>query len=140
VHVLDLAGAALDDRGGEPLLDERARTAYRERALGLRDQLDEAERFGDAGRAARAREELDQVAAELARATGLGGRIRTSGTAERARASVTLAIRRAIKALEPVHPALAAHLAAAITTGAFCIYRPEPRARVTWHFGRPVDS
>jgi hypothetical protein len=53
---------------------------------------------------------------------------------------VTLAIRRAIKGLERVHPALAAHLDAAIETGTFCVYRPEPRARVTWRFSPPVAS
>jgi hypothetical protein len=141
VHVLDLAGSALDDRGSaEPVLDARAKAEYRARLGTLRAEIDDADSAGDLGRAARAREELEALTAALSQALGLGGRDRPSGSAERARARVTLAIRRAIKSLESVHPPLGAHLAAAISTGAFCVYRPDPRARVLWELTPGVDS
>ncbi len=37
-------------------------------------------------------------------------------------------------------PAAAAHFAAAISTGTFCVYRPDPRARVAWQFTPSVGS
>lgn len=141
VHVLELANSALDERGrSAPLLDGRAKAEYRARLRSLQADLDEAENFGDLGRAERARAELDALTSALSQATGLGGRDRASGAAERARARVTLAIRRAIKGLESVHPAAAAHFAAAISTGTFCVYRPDPRARVVWQFTPGVAS
>lgn len=140
VHVLELADSALDDRSEGPLLDERAKAEYRARIVSLRAELDEAEEFADLGRSVRIREELESVESELSRAIGLGGRNRTTGTAERARARVTLAIRRAVKNLEGTQPDVAAHLGASITTGTFCVYRPEPRARILWCFDGPVDS
>jgi tetratricopeptide (TPR) repeat protein len=141
VHVLELAGSALDERGpSAPLLDGRAKAEYRARLRSLQADLDEAEGFGDLGRAERARAELDALTSALSQATGLGGRDRASGAAERARARVTLAIRRSIKGLETVHPAAAAHFAAAISTGTFCVYRPDPRARVVWQFSPGVPS
>ncbi len=37
----------------------------------------------------------------------------------------------AIKAIREVHPPLARHLELAVSTGRFCVYRPEET--VTWH-------
>ena len=82
IHVLDLVaggtgGGGADDQpvdsgdAGE-LLDDEARAEYRRRLEDLRDTLAEAESFGDAARAARAREEIDFLGAELGRAVGLG--------------------------------------------------------------------
>src|SRR4029077_20151279 len=67
VHVLELAGSALEDRDNAPLLDGRAKAAYRARIADFRAELDEAERFGDRARESRMREELDLLLAELAR-------------------------------------------------------------------------
>src|SRR5690242_21238698 len=54
----------------------------------LRDELEEAERFHDPGRASRAQSEIEFLTAELSRAVGLGGRVRrAAGAAERARRS-----------------------------------------------------
>jgi hypothetical protein len=136
IHVLELA------RGGEPtadqpldagdageLLDEEARAEYGRRLDDLRETLAEAESFGDATRAARAREEMDFLAAELGRAVGLGGRARRAGgAAERARSAVQRRIKNAIGRIGEAAPALAPMLARAVRTGNYCVYRPSTRA------------
>lgn len=76
------------------LLDAQAKAAYRRRLQDLRADADEAEAMGDGERAARARQEIDALAHELARAVGLGGRDRRAAApAERARVNVSRAIK-----------------------------------------------
>src|SRR5262249_16650936 len=65
---------------GLPVLDATAKVAYRQRLLELRDELDEAERFNDPGRAERARAEMDAITEQAAAAVGLGGRDRRAGS------------------------------------------------------------
>jgi hypothetical protein len=111
--------------GADPVLDERARAQYRRRLADLAEEIDEAERWYDPERAARASAEQDALLAELAAATGLGGRDRRLGDAgERARKAVTARIRDALASLATEHPALAEHLNASLTTGTSCSYRP----------------
>jgi hypothetical protein len=132
------AGLAVDGAGdaGE-LLDARARTAYEARLEDLRDTLAEAERFGDPERAARAREEIEFLAGELVRGTGLGGRARRSGSAaERARLNVTRAIGAVLRKIALDCPALGEHLAASVRTGAFCCYAPDARRAPRWEIER----
>lgn len=116
-------------RGGarsEPVLDARARDAYRVRLLELRDDLEEAEANADLGRAETARAEMDAIAGELAAALGIGGRSRTQSDAgERARKAVTQRVRNSLKRLASTHPELAAHLDRSLRTGRFCSYSPE---------------
>jgi hypothetical protein len=70
---------------------------------------------------------------ELARAVGLGGRERRmNAPAERARLSVTRAVRGAIGRLKAADPALGEHLERTIRTGAFCSYEPDPRLVPDW--------
>jgi tetratricopeptide (TPR) repeat protein len=134
IHVLDLVGAAA---GGVPegqgvdagdsgeLLDDDARESYRRRLEDLRDSLAEAESFGDAARAARAREEIDFLATELGRAVGLGGRSRRAGTAaERARSAVQRRLKNAIQRIAESAPALGAFLIRNVKTGNYCSFRP----------------
>lgn len=117
-----LRGAVDDD----PLLDARARAAYQARLVELRDELDEAERHADLGRAAAAREEMDAIAGELAAALGLSGRSRRHpDAAERARKAVSQRIRNAVKRIAHTHPELAAHLERSLGTGHLCSYRPD---------------
>ena len=116
------------DRGGpvDEVLDASARAAYRARLAELSADLDEAERWNDAERAARVRAERDFVARELGAALGRGGRPRTLATdVERARISVTRAVRAAIDRIGRVDAAAGAHLAVAVRTGALCSYHPE---------------
>jgi hypothetical protein len=128
-HVLELASDDAPRERGASVLDAKAKAAYRDRLAELREIADGADRE----RAETARAEIDAIAVELSRALGIGGRDRTTTTgADRARAAVTLAIRRAIEAIAEHEPTLAAHLEAAVRTGAFCSYRPDPRAALAW--------
>jgi tetratricopeptide (TPR) repeat protein len=127
----DLRPARLSDTG--PVLDEQAKTAYRERLRELEEELAEATSWADQVRAARARQEMQFLADELAAAVGLGGRDRRAGSpAERARVNITRAIKAAMARIRAHSPALADHLDATIHTGTFCSYAPDPRAPITW--------
>jgi hypothetical protein len=111
--------------GADEVLDERARRELRARLADLEEEVDEAERWFDPERAARARQERDALVDELAAAAGLGGRPRRLGDqAERARKTVTARIRDAVGRVERLHPALGEHLRASVTTGTFCAYSP----------------
>ncbi len=152
VHVLDLAGApgatggtaATTAAGGDDLatdglgdagvrLDPQAKAEYRRRVDELRSEIVEAEEWNDPERAARARDELAFVTQELAGAVGLGGRDRKAASAsERARVSVTRAVRSAMVRLRVLDAPLGAHLDATIRTGTYCAYVPDPRAPVRW--------
>lgn len=149
VHALELAGArerrdaglgydavAGRTHGGDaglPVLDDQAKASYRSRLEDLQDDLVEAERFVDDERAARAREEMDLLAAELAAAVGLGGRDRTVGsTAERARQATSKAVKVALGRIAEHLPALGEHLASTVHTGTYCSYTPDPRAPLHW--------
>jgi AAA ATPase domain len=140
LHVIDLAGggAPIEEGGGRAageLLDPAARTAYKRRLEDLRDALDEAERFNDLERAARAEQEIAFLTDELARAVGLGGRSRTAASgAERARVNVSRTIGAVMKKIAAGSPALGQHLTAAVRTGYFCSYAPDPRVCIDWTF------
>src|SRR5919204_145316 len=113
------------------LLDEAAKTSYRERIEELRAELEEAESWNDPERVAAAREELDFLSHELASAVGLGGRGRKAASAsERARVNVTRAIRSALKRIGENDAELGRRLEAAVKTGTFCSYRPVPGLEV----------
>jgi hypothetical protein len=75
--------------------------------------------------------EREALLAELAAATGLGGRPRVAGSpAERMRKAVTYRIRHAIARVADAHPELGRHLRASVRTGTWCSYAPEHR--VDW--------
>jgi hypothetical protein len=127
----ELGGPGADDAG--PLLDPEAKAAYRSRVEDLRADIEEAEAFNDGERAARAKEEMEFLAAELAGAVGLGGRDRKAASnAERARVSVTKAIRATIKRIGEHDAALARELETTLRTGAFCVHAPDPRRPLEW--------
>ncbi len=120
-----------------PALDERAKAAYRRRLRDIDEDLDEARSMGDAERAARAEVERDFLVGELARAVGLGGRDRPTGAAaERARVSVTRAVRYALRRVHEHHPELGAHLDHAVRTGTYLAYDPDPQSTVRWEVPR----
>src|SRR5215207_9079577 len=127
-------------RPSSSLLDATAKAAYKARLEELQAELEEAERFNDPARAAKARAERDFLVGELARAVGLGGRDRRAAAhAERARLNATRAIRAAVANLARVNPALGRHLAVTIRTGRYCAYLPDPRAPIGWE-GAVVHS
>jgi hypothetical protein len=116
-----------------PALDEDAKAAYRRRLNELGEELEQAREWGDPERAAHAEDEIDALTNELTSALGLGGRDRAvASPAERARVSVTKAIRSAIRAIERHSPALAEHLTASIHTGQFCSYAPPGETPPRW--------
>jgi hypothetical protein len=122
----------MDDHAG-PVLDAEAKAAYRARLADLDEELDEAERWHDTERAARSRLEIDALRRELAAAVGLGGRDRhVAASPERARMSVTKAIRTAVRHIAEHDPELGEHLTKAVRTGGFCAYAPDARAAIQW--------
>jgi hypothetical protein len=127
IHVLELAGSSdHPDRGdaGE-LLDANAFRAYRARLEAVRETLDEAEARGDVDRAERARDEMETVARELARANGRGGRARRAESAvDRARSAVQRRIKDAISRIGAQDAALGGWLDRAVHTGNYCTFRP----------------
>jgi non-specific serine/threonine protein kinase len=123
---LQIAG---DDDG--IVLDDQARAEYRAHLADLRAEAEEAERFNDVARAAKAREEIALVTEQLVAAARSGNR-RRSAESERARLSVMKAIRYAIGKIELVHPALARVLARSVKTGRTCRYEPDPARPVRW--------
>jgi len=99
---------------------------YRRIADDLREQIEEAESWGDASRAERLRHELEQIATELARGLGLGGRQRRAGAAvERARINVQRRLREAIRRIGEQDAKLGRYLDRSVRTGTFCAYEPE---------------
>lgn len=150
LHVLDLlrlenAGAerrlaaaahALGNRSSTDCgehLDARARRLYQRRQLELRSELEEANRGGDLRRATAIREEIDFLRRELARAFGIGGRVRFAGSSsERARANVSRCLRDVVRIIAAQHPSLGDHLVRSLKTGTFCSYGRESQQVVEW--------
>ena len=126
-HVLTLMGAegAADLGDAGEILNRNAAEAYREHIVDLRRELDEAESFGDTGRAAALRRNLELVARELSAGVGLGGRSRRAGSAaERARVNVQRRLREAIRRIGELDAPLGRFLGQAVRTGTFCAYEP----------------
>ena len=120
---------AIGDAG--PLLDREALRQYRNRLAELDEALEEAATRDDVARHAKLSTEREALLKELARATGLGGKARRSGSpAEKARLNVTRTIRHAITYLQTTFPELATHLDESVLTGVSCSY--EPRGNVVW--------
>jgi tetratricopeptide (TPR) repeat protein len=145
-HVLDLV--ALETREAVPVLrdmgavlDARAKEAYRRRLVEIEEDIEEARGLGDLERAARGELEREFLVRELSRAVGLGGRDRRAGSAsERARASVTRALRQALARIREHDPLLGEHLDRSVSTGTCCAYNPDPQASVIWNPGSPPDA
>jgi tetratricopeptide (TPR) repeat protein len=118
------------------LLDAHAKESYRRRLVEIEADIEEARDMGDSERAAQADAERDLLVRELARAVGLGGRDRSAGSvSERARASVTRAVRQAMARVREHSPPLGEHLDRAIRTGTYCAYLPDTRVPVAWQLG-----
>ena len=114
-----------------PMLDREALRQYRKRLGDLDAELEDAEARHDLAGYAKRSSEREALLKELARATGLGGRPRRTGSpTERARLNVTRTIRHAITHLSTALPELAAHLDQSLTTGISCCY--EPRTNIAW--------
>ncbi|MFF2864267.1 ATP-binding protein [Streptomyces rubiginosohelvolus] len=112
--------------GGDPVLDEEAKRRYKEHLDRLDAEIDRAAARDDTQQVEKYGRERQALLDELRTAAGLGGRTRRLGDqTERARKTVTARIRDTLRKLDTLHPALAAHLKASVTTGTTCAYRPE---------------
>lgn len=110
---------------GTPL-DAQGRAAYKRRLEDLHEELEEAERFNDPDRAAKARVEIDFLTQELTAAYGVRGQARRSSSErEKIRKAVTNAMRTSLTKIRDEHPALWRHLFSSLKTGTFCSYNPE---------------
>jgi tetratricopeptide (TPR) repeat protein len=127
IHVLDLAITAPQSDSGDagPMLDQSARKQYQQRFRDLQEELEEANEFGDLGRADTIRSEIDFISIELSRAFGIGGRERrASGDAERARVNVRRRVKDAIQRISEQLPDAGRYLENTIKTGTYCRYTP----------------
>jgi hypothetical protein len=127
IHVLALAsdepGSSLQDAGGAGVggPDARARRDYKQRLDDLQQEIAEAEQAGDLGRVERSSAERERLTAELARAFGLGGTARPTGSAaERARVNVQRRLRDVIARVSELDAELGCYLERAIVTGTYC--------------------
>lgn len=125
VHVYTLLGRNDPVLGADPVLDDEAKRRYRRRIEALRSDIEAADHAGDVAASETSIAELEAVLHELSTATGLGGRPRRLGDeVERARKTVSARIHDTLRRVARVHPQLGSHLAAAITVGVRCAYRP----------------
>ena len=149
-HVLDLVASGMDPAAVHPgtpdpeltpsgwgdagaMLDAQAKNAYRRRLAEIDEDLEEARLMRDSGRVVQAEAERDFLIRELSRAVGLSGHGRRAGSAsERARVSVTRAIRHAMGRIRQHDPPLGEHLERAIRTGTYCVYLPDSRITGSW--------
>jgi hypothetical protein len=131
IRAFALLGGQGPAPGADDVLDDRARQAYRRRLAALDTALERADARGDTAESERARTERSALVAELAAAAGLRGRSRHLGDEnERARKAVSARVHDVLRRIRAVHPELAAHLDAAVSTGTVCSYTPpEP---VSW--------
>lgn len=130
---LDGGHGASPEQSGAPLLDERALKAYRLRLEEISQEQESADLLGDPDASERLEQERIAVLAELRRGTGLGGRLRTTGSSvERARVNVTRNIKRALDQIQRAAPVAGAHLVTSIRTGTVCRYEPAPGGPGSW--------
>lgn len=132
VHVLDLLRTVADDESfaaptatTTEIIDQRSRREYARRLDVLNRELEVAESEGDPERTLILGREVDALRGELTRAVGMFGRPRSNSDAERARISVTRAIRLAVRRIADADAQVAARLSRAIRTGIFCRYVPD---------------
>jgi hypothetical protein len=132
-------GATLAEAGGE-LIDLQALQAYRKRLAELDQELAEAESWMDPVRTDRLAAERGALLDEVARATGIGGRLRQfASSPERARTAVRKAIAAAFSRVEEHDPMLARLLRDTVHTGSNCRYEPDPARPVTWRLDASAD-
>jgi hypothetical protein len=107
------------------LLEEADREKYQNLYREYTEELEEAKRNNDLGRIEKLQTQMDGLASEIARATGLGGRSREKTDADKVRKSVSMAVSRDIERVAGEHAALGRHLNAAINSGYTFRYAPE---------------
>ncbi|MCA1692917.1 MAG: hypothetical protein LC733_12235 [Actinobacteria bacterium] len=104
--------------GADDILDARTRAEYEARLTDLAGELVEAERLGNAVRAALARAERDGLLTALVEGE-------MGDSLDRARRVIGTRIRISLDRIERAQPGLGRHLRTAIRTGTFCSYEPD---------------
>jgi hypothetical protein len=118
-------GGNPDWGSAHPVLDQAAIGEYRDRLRRLDAELDRLEPDGGPDRGALVRAERDWLVAQLASASGFGGRVRSfPDDPERARVAVGKAIRRALVRIAEADATLGNHLRQNVHTGIRCSYWP----------------
>lgn len=112
-------------RGGRlaAVTSEARRDLYQEVAR-LQERLAAAQRTDDDALADRTEQEIEQLLAEIERTTALGGDIRVTSDADRARQRIRRQIERAIAAIAQSLEPLADHLRTSVQTGLQIRYSP----------------
>jgi len=117
--------AAGESGSAHPVLDQAAIGEYRDRLRRLDAELDRTVPGGDPEQGALVRAERDWLVAQLASASGFGGRVRSfPDHPERARVAVGKAIRRALTRITEADATLGDHLRQNVHTGVRCSYWP----------------
>ena len=117
------------------ILDQQAKSEYKNRLKELYSEIEEARGFNDRGRVSLLQLEIEALEDELGAGFGLGGRPRVANSSEeQARINITRAIRRALKLLSKHHAGLGTHLTESINTGTACSYTPESNFPSPWRF------
>lgn len=126
-NTINSPDAGITSSGGrvDEILDARARRAYKRRLAQLTAELEALEGAEDPQIAVALREEMAIIRRELRRTEGIYGRGRTWSISERARVSVTRAIRSAMVRIFDASAALGSHFTRSIRTGIFCSYVPD---------------
>ncbi len=133
LELVGVAGGTAPEGDAGELLDGEARAAYRSRLAELQAELEEASRHDDLALRERCRAEMDALTAQLSAAVGLGGRARRAGDpSERARQSVTKALRGTLRRVADGHEPLGRYLSNTIRTGTVCCFDPDPGRPVHW--------
>ncbi|MGE4094506.1 MAG: hypothetical protein AB7G75_27110 [Candidatus Binatia bacterium] len=119
----DIPALALVADSGEQLLPSHAHTVMDGTAVtAVRTRIRELRQRSELR--AEEQEELETLTHELARACGLGGRIRSfADVPERARTAVRKALKRALEQITLANPVVGQYLAERIETGSVCCYR-----------------
>ena len=107
------------------LLDDQAMARYKQQYAELQEELAEAKGMNDLGRITKLQSEMEAFAAEIGRATGLGGKKRERTDIEKVRKAVSMAVSRAIDSIRDAHAILGQHLRNSISPGLTFRYAPE---------------
>jgi hypothetical protein len=124
----DVAGedAALHLGAAGPKLDKQAIREYQERISEIDGDLTKAEADHDLARVERLSKEREELYMEISGAMGLRGKERvTASDRENIRKAVSVAIHRAVRAIEKEHGPLGQHLGNSLKIGEYLSYRPD---------------
>lgn len=115
-----------------PASDKKSKGHLDARLEKIKEEKEEAESFQNWDRLEDLEKEEEGILQYLDSNFGLRGKVRKTGSANKARLNVQRAINRALEKIEKSLPALGAHLRLSITTGFQCTYRPDGDTPISW--------